>query len=146
MSAQFWSKVDKSGDCWLWTGAKTKQRYGVLRVGGKLVLAHRFSYELVKPIPDGMILDHTCFNPSCVNPDHLRAVTRKQNSENRSRAIGGSGVRGVTWCKRKLKWKTQVRHSGKNYHAGYFTDLADAERAVIAKRIELFTHNDRDRV
>lgn len=93
-----------------------------------------------------MVLDHTCFNPSCVNPEHLRPVTRKQNQENRSRAIGGSGVRGVTWCKRKLKWKAQVRHSGKNYHAGYFTDLADAERAATAKRMELFTHNDRDRI
>jgi hypothetical protein len=35
---------------------------------------------------------------------------------------------------------------GTYYHVGYFADIADAEAAVIARRSELFTHNDLDRV
>ncbi|MBT2412652.1 HNH endonuclease [Streptomyces sp. ISL-12] len=63
----------------LWTGS-TDQGYGRLRFRGRLVRAHRFSYELnVGPIPDGHQVDHLCRTPSCVRPDHLEAVTQREN-------------------------------------------------------------------
>lgn len=79
---RFWAKVDKSGDCWLWTAAKNNQGYGVFGIpGNKKVLPHRFSYELVKgPIPLGLTIDHLCRTPLCVNPDHLEAVTHRVNN------------------------------------------------------------------
>lgn len=82
--ARFWSKVDKNGPdgCWLWLGQirKTRQPYGSFWVPPKNVPAHRFSYELaIGPIPDGLVLDHLCRNPSCVNPAHLEPVTTKEN-------------------------------------------------------------------
>jgi hypothetical protein len=47
---------------------------------GKVLLAHRVSYELVKgPIPEGLHLDHLCRTPLCVNPDHLEPVTHREN-------------------------------------------------------------------
>ena len=80
MSATFWARVDASGDCWVWTGAKNRQGYGSQRLDGKRPGAHRVVYEaLVGPIPEGLELDHLCRNPSCVNPDHLEPVTHQEN-------------------------------------------------------------------
>lgn len=81
---RFWSRVDKTGDCWLWLGPLDHGGYGkchrtddgVERTYG----AHRISYELsVGPIPDGLQLDHLCRVRSCVNPDHLEPVTQREN-------------------------------------------------------------------
>lgn len=149
---RFWAKVDKTDNHWLWTAATNLvSGYGVLGAGtrGKLVLAHRFAYELlVGPIPFGKVIDHDYRCPkNCVNPDHLRLATPKQNGENRAGldAHNTSGVRGVSWDKHRMKWQAYVHHNGKRIGVGRFTDLREAEAAVIAKRNELFTHNDADR-
>ena len=70
---RFWSKVDKSGECWEWKGYRTPKGYGTFSPSpGRRCLAHRFSSEMVDgPIPDDVIVMHTCDNPSCVRPDHL---------------------------------------------------------------------------
>lgn len=82
--ARFWRRVDKSGNCWLWTGSRTQAGYGRFQTGGKggpYHLAHRFSCELVHgPIPEGAVVMHTCDNPSCVNPAHLALGTHKDNT------------------------------------------------------------------
>lgn len=78
--AHFWGRVDKSGDCWLWTACLTQSGYGHAWVSGRIVYAHRVAYELVRgPIPSGMQLDHLCRNRACVNPDHLEPVTNHDN-------------------------------------------------------------------
>ena len=77
--ARFWSFVDKSGECWVWTGWNNG-RYPGFSVGRTKLYAHRFSYELHKgPIPEGAVIDHTCRNKMCVNPAHLEAVTNQEN-------------------------------------------------------------------
>lgn len=78
MSEAFWARVDKSGDCWEWTGPRHQQGYGL--VGHRSRKAHRVSYELANgPIPDGMLVRHLCHNPPCVRPDHLTLGTQKDN-------------------------------------------------------------------
>ena len=148
VAERFWSKVDKSGECWIWTAALDKQTgYGRVLVDGRTGHAHRVAYELtVGPIPLGRYIDHVCRVHSCVNPAHLRAVTNKQNSEHRApSSSNASGVRGVYWHSPTKKWVARVKHNGHVYYGGYFDAIAEAEEAVIAKRNELFTHNDLDR-
>lgn len=143
---RFWNKVDKTEDCWLWTAAIVG-KYGQFWVDGHHVYAHRFSYELlVGPIPKDLELDHrhTCLK-HCVNPEHLRLATSKQNAENRVRFHSKSGLRGVYWDKRRNRWFGLVIHNSKRIHTGYFRTVKEADAAVVAKRLELFTHNDADR-
>lgn len=78
---RFWSKVEKTDTCWLWTAAKDPKGYGRINVGGYTMLTHRLAYELVVgQIPEGLQLDHLCRNPGCVNPAHLEPVTNYENS------------------------------------------------------------------
>jgi len=145
---RLFSRVDKSGECWLWTGAKNNHGYGSIFANGKQSLVHRVSYEMAKgPIPAGMVIDHTCHEPACLKPDHLRAATQKQNMENRAGAPSQSttGIRGVTWNKATRTWRARVHHYGVSYHVGLFETLAEAEAAAIAKRNELYTCNTVDR-
>jgi hypothetical protein len=77
-------------------------------------------------------------------------VSHKQNKENLRGASKNSksGARGVWWHKSSNRWQARVGHDGKQVHVGYFGTIAEAEAeaAVIAKRNELFTHNDLDRL
>lgn len=149
---RFWEKVDRSGDCWLWTGCVDSQGYGKFARGGKYggaISAHQFAYELVMgPLPAGQELDHRHTCPkNCVRLGHLRLVPHKQNMENLAGAYvnSRSGVRGVFWDKQRNKWKVKVGHYGKQYYGGYWDTLIQAEAAAIALRNQLFTHNDADR-
>lgn len=82
--ARFWSKVNKTDTCWLWTGARVPSNgveYGSFHLGPrKTTRAHRAAYLLlVGEIPDGLTLDHLCGTLLCVRPDHLEPVTLRQN-------------------------------------------------------------------
>jgi HNH endonuclease/AP2 domain len=149
VSERFWDHVAKSETCWLWTGRVDRGGYARVWSDGKNRTAHRVSYELHNgPIPEGLHVDHVCHNRACVRPEHLRAATGKQNQENRLGATrkSRSGVQGV-WLRGDTgKWAAQIGHHGRRISLGSFTNLAEAEAAVIAKRLDLFTHNDADRV
>jgi hypothetical protein len=71
---------EPSNGCWLWAGYVNERGYARLTYRGKIYRAHRFSYEaFVGEIPEGLVLDHLCRERSCVNPEHLEAVTNKEN-------------------------------------------------------------------
>lgn len=148
---RFWSKVDKQapGGCWEWT-AVTLRGYGRFSVGGRsggMVYAHRFSWQLAHgQIPDGIVIDHRCANPPCVNPDHLRAVTQGQNMQHLSdkRTNNISGVRGVSWHKQRKAWRAQVTLNGRQYFGGLHPTVEAASIAVKALRAQLHTHDDYD--
>lgn len=137
--------VDRAGGCHVWTGSKNNRGYGQFRLDGKPQLAHRVAFEFGRgKIPTGLMIDHRCHERACVNLDHLRVVTNKQNAENRAGPLTGSrsGVLGVSWSTAREKWVGQVGHGGRRYNLGYFPTIQDAEAAVVARRLELFTHSD----
>lgn len=79
---RFWIKVEKRGmsECWSWLAHKHPRGYGAIKIGGKMIKAHRLSYYLYRgKMPDGLDIDHLCRNTSCVNPFHLEAVPHKVN-------------------------------------------------------------------
>lgn len=74
IAERFWSKVDKSGECWVWRGGVDSFGYGRFQVKG-FKNAHRWAYVQANgKVPDGLELDHLCRNPKCVRPGHLEAV------------------------------------------------------------------------
>lgn len=83
---KFWSRVQKSDGCWLWTGALSGTGYGNLRIGGKYWRAHQVSWVLTYgEIPKGIFVLHKCDNPPCVRPDHLFLGTGLDNTRDASR-------------------------------------------------------------
>ena len=80
---RFWdnAQCEPNSGCWLWIGTLNSGGYGQLTVRGRSWTAQRVSYTAYKgPIPDGLHIDHLCRVRQCVNPDHLEAVTRKENA------------------------------------------------------------------
>jgi hypothetical protein len=83
---RLWERVDKTGgpnSCWPWMGFRKYSGYGqVAFYSSEYSLTHRVAYELTtgEQIEDGLIILHTCDNPPCCNPRHLRKGTKKDNT------------------------------------------------------------------
>ena len=86
---RFYSKMDRSGACWLWLCGVDADGYGKFQINGssheeprqKHVRAHRLSYELTHgEIPDGLYVLHKCDTPRCCNPEHLFLGTALDNA------------------------------------------------------------------
>ncbi len=77
---RFWINVVKTETCWLWIGRKNWRGYGEISIKNQFKKAHRFAYEFfIGPIPEGLEIDHLCRVRDCVNPEHLEAVTHREN-------------------------------------------------------------------
>lgn len=140
--ARFWSFVEKTDGCWNWTGAKDGDGYGYISVTGKGVRAHRYSLAMaVGKGPPGSLALHSCDNPTCVRPDHLRWGTNRDNARDAS-ARGRLAFGDRNWTRqhperlRRGKFSTEenarrtlTRPRGSNHKNSKLT-----ESAIIAIR------------
>lgn len=79
--------ITESG-CWSSRWSKQGKGYATIsqKVDGKvsIYLAHRAAWTLYNgEIPQGMVVDHMCFNRACVRPDHLRLLTLRENTRSK---------------------------------------------------------------
>lgn len=115
---RFWSKVRKGSndECWLWGGACERSGYGKVYAGrsasGALafIKTHRLSWELAngRALGPGENVLHSCDNPPCVNPTHLRVGSHAENARDRETRTRGRDVRGEASAVAKLT-ENQVR-------------------------------------
>lgn len=78
---RFLAKIQVGDGCWEWQSPVGRNGYGQFTWNGRNGLPHRYAHEFfIGPIPEGMQVDHLCFNRICVRPDHLEAVTPQVNT------------------------------------------------------------------
>lgn len=123
---RFWRRVAKTNyGCWTWLGGKGGA-YGVYMLPGQRRRgAHVIAFELANgPLSEGMVIDHLCCEPLCVNPAHLEAVTP---SENRRRQVERQ-----SHCRKghELSGTNLYQHSGKRYCR---TCRRDAQRRYVER-------------
>lgn len=80
---RFWANTQKSENCWLWAGSTDSSGYGLISIDGRNNKAHRFSFFLANGYWAKECVLHSCDNPPCVNPDHLREGNHKDNSNDK---------------------------------------------------------------
>ena len=82
---RFLKKVDQSEShtiCHIWLASKNKTGHGMFSVMGKTIPASRYSFMMHNGnVADHEVVTQTCFNPSCVNPEHLELSDKRRLSK-----------------------------------------------------------------
>ena len=125
-----WSRIDKSGDCWEWTGPKDRKGYGR---AGRRGSAHRVVYELVVgPIPDNLQLDHLCRNHGCCRPDHCEPVPCRENLM-RGKTLAAANA-AKTHCSRGHEYTTENTEEYRGRRKCRTCRAAESRAAYLKRR------------
>lgn len=102
-----WCQLDPVTGCWVWPWARHDAGYGIIRFQGKnwrvpRLLLYRLTGELYEQAM------HSCDNPPCCNPDHLKWATRLENQQDMAqkgrsaRGLRNGALRGVASHRARL--------------------------------------------
>ena len=122
-STDFWGRLDRSGDCWLWMGAKDRHGCGVLSVDGKVWKAHRFAWSLANGQQPhrGVTIGQSCEERSCCRPEHLVEVAGDRRTRKARRSSGAGSLAEV----RPGVWELRVS-LGRNPKTGAYDRVTRA--------------------
>lgn len=119
-------EIDEHG-CWIWKGAVTKDMYGQIRVGDKVMSTHRVAYLAVNgAIPRGKVIRHQCDVRQCCNPAHLIVGDHEDNTQDivdrgrqtTRRVLGPDEVKQIVEMRRGGATKRQIAEALRcNWHA-----------------------------
>jgi HNH endonuclease len=138
--SEFWewfeSKLTTTpSGCREWSACRFAQGYGVVRMNGKNIKAHRIALEhtLGRPVAPGMCALHSCNNPPCCNPEHLREGTNQENVDDKLRS--DRQPRGETNGKAKLTFEQveEIRRNSNSLTQRQLADLYGVKHACIGK-------------
>lgn len=119
--------------CLIFVGTINQAGYGTVTTSEGREYAHRAAYRLSgREIPDGMLINHLCGTPPCVNPEHLEAVTARENAEYRTRMQSNntSGYRCVYKYPYGPGWSAQTQRGGVLKRWGVFPTPEEAAAAI----------------
>ena len=131
--------VNENG-CWTWQGAKDKNGYGSVWHNSQMWKVHRLMYQLaIGLIPDNLEIDHICFNPPCINPDHMRLVNHRTNCQNKKVGSRPTCKAGHQWteanCYRDQQGHRVCRTCRDNRVRDYYRKFPE-KRTLAWKRYE----------
>lgn len=130
--SRFWESVDvlKEDDCWEWKKSRSQKGYGNFKVGGRMLRSHRVAYAIAHGrMPEAFVL-HSCDNPPCCNPSHLREGDARANSTDRN--LRRRTARGERSGQSKLTSR-QVRTIRRLYATGGYTQEELAEMNGVSQ-------------
>lgn len=131
VAAVIWGNIRKTDGCWPYMGNRDSDGYGQLKQLGKHITVHRWVYESLNgPIPDGLILRHTCDIPPCCRPDHLITGTHADNAQDKvDRLRSGAGEKNG----RAVLTADDVRAIRTEYSRGGITQRIMAKRYGVTR-------------
>lgn len=136
--ARILPKLKVVDGCWDFVGARTTAGYGTIWNGEKTIYTHRAMFEVMKgALKTGLVLDHLCRRPSCMNPHHLEQVTNRDNL-----IRGNVGKNPLSWANRKRKTHCKKGHEYSPNNT-YIRPENNSQGCIACRRANTKIQNDK---